>query len=145
MFAKSLLVVVVLALCVFARSAEAIDMNLAASGDAAWNQAYINLGEEYPVVDLYGYNGTSWTGCGCGTVISSGTATSSRYVIGAAHCASSTAVPLFQEYAVVTGNNVVSDYWGIYYTSTVSVIPQYTGVISSPDIAVWTFPRPSQT
>ena len=134
MFARSLSVLVGLALCVFARSAEAVIMNDLAQSSGTWQQAYINLGEQYPsVVGVYGYDGTSWTGFGSGVVISP------YNVLTAAHVILNNNGSTFQKYAVVTGNKLSTDYWGIYYTTQESVIPQYAGVITSPDIGVLTF------
>ena len=123
----------VVALLSFAQNGWAQIMNESASGDTAWQQEYQNLGDQYPsVVAMYGYDG-SWHNIGSGTVISA------NCVLGAAHVALGNNGQLFQKYAVVTGNNLVSDYWGTYQTTQVSVIPEYTGIITSPDMAVWTF------
>ena len=133
MFAKCLSVSVVLALCVFAQTAEAIIMNDGAQSDPAWSQAYQTLGDQYTsVVGLYGYDGT-WHNDGSGVVVGNG-----QYVITAAHCVYG---GTFSKYCVVTGNSLYT-YSGIYYTSTASIIPQYAGIEVSPDMAVLSFSQP---
>ncbi len=136
MFARSLWVLVALALCVFAQSAEAIIMNDGAQSDTSWQQAYQTLGDQYPsVVGLYGYNGTSWHNIGSGVVVSP------YNVITAAHVVLDNSGGTFSEYAIETGNNLKTPS-GIYYATKASVIPQYTGITVSPDIGMLTFSQP---
>ena len=134
MFGKSLLVVIGLVLCGVAQNGWAIIENDAAQNDPTWQQAYINLGDEYPsVVGLYGFNGTSWGNVGSGVVISP------YNVITASHCVLGNAGGTkFQEYGIETGNDLNSP-WGMYTTTTASVIPQFTGIESSPDMGILTF------
>ena len=128
------LVLAVVVLLAFAQSGWAIIMNDGAQSDPTWQQAYQTLGDQYPsVVGLLGYNGTSWENIGSGVVISP------NCVIGAAHTALANNGTTFQKYAMETGNNLVSDYWGLYYTTQVSVMPGYSEPITSSDLAIWTF------
>jgi hypothetical protein len=121
----------------FGQNARAVIMNSGAATDPAWQQEYKDLGCQYDcVVALYGYNGTSWQNIGSGTVISD------HCVIGAAHSALFNNGQLFQKYGMVTGNNLVSDWWGHYETLTVDVHPGFTSFGVSTDLAIWTFDQP---
>jgi hypothetical protein len=126
-------VVAVLLVLVFARSANAVIMHDGAQSDTSWQQAYIAKGQEKTcVVGLYGYDGAKWWNAGSGTIYDIDSTNMLTRMLGAAHCAH------YEKYAMVTGNHLVNDYWGIYYTTDVVVNPNYTG-IGSTDMAVWTF------
>jgi hypothetical protein len=131
---KKCFVLAALILITSAQSGWAIIMHDAAQNDPAWQQEYKALGQQYTcVVGLAGYNGTSWQNIGSGTVISG------NCVLGAGHSALFNNGAKFEKYAMITGNHLLNDYWGIYYTSKVDVIPGYTGSIADPDMAIWTF------
>lgn len=132
MFARRLLWGVAL-VAVLAQGAGAIMMHDGARTNPSWQQEYKDLGCQYnSVVGIYGYNGTAWQNIGSGTVISD------HCVIGAAHSALFNNGNLFTNYAIVEGNNLSTDAWAGYYTTSVTVSPQYTG-IGSTDIAIWSF------
>jgi len=97
-------------------------------------QEYKDLGNQYDsVVGLGGFDGTSWHNIGSGTVIGP------RSVIGAAHSALGNNEQLYEQYAIITGTHLVDDAWAMYYTTEVVVHPEFTDIIVSPDMAVWTF------
>lgn len=129
-----LVLMLLLALAAFSQQAQAGIMHDGAMNDPAWRQEYIDLGNQYDsVVALYGYNGVGWQNIGSGTVIGP------RHVIGAAHSALDDSQQLYQQYRMVTGTHLVNDYWGVYSTSQVVVHPDFTDIIVSPDMAIWTF------
>lgn len=134
MFKKSLVSGTLLPMLLVAASANATIMHEGARTNAAWRQEYTALGQQYDsVVGLYGYNGTQWQNIGSGVVISP------HHVIGAAHSALGNNGQLFQNYGMVTGNHLVNDWWGGYYTTQVTIHPGFTDIIVSPDMAIWTF------
>lgn len=123
----------VLLVLALGQNSYSIIMHNAAQGDSAWQQEYVDLGKSFDsVVGVYGYNGTSWQNIGSGTLISP------HHVIGAAHSALDDNWQTYENYAVVPGNHLVTDYWGIYHTTTVAIHPGFTNIIVSPDMAIWT-------
>ena len=122
-----------LLLVVFSQSAFAIGEHDAAQNDPTWQQEYANVGMGYSSdTAMYGWNGTGWVNIGTATAISP------HCAIGAAHCALGNNGQMWSKFAMVTGNNLKTDYWGIYYATSVAVNPNYTG-IGSTDLAIWTF------
>lgn len=127
--------IAVLLVFAFVQNAQAVIIHDDAQSDPTWQQEYITLGQKYDCVGvLYGKNDTGWHTLGSGVVYGDGT-----HVIGAAHSAMSNYNATYPQYAFITGNNFINDYWGIYYTSQVSVIPEFHSILTSPDMAVWTF------
>ena len=135
MFTRSL-AFAALAFFMFVQSGYAVIVHDGAKNDPAWQQEYLAVGQKYDsVVAMFGYDGTKWQNIGSGVVISP------NHVIGAAHSALFNNGALFERYGMATGNNLYTDCWGSYETTTVSVIPEYTEVIKSPDMAIWTFDK----
>lgn len=133
MFKRSLFLGALL-LCLAPSLSYAEIMHEAAKTNPVHRQAYVDKGKTRPeVVGLYGYDGSNWWNIGSGTVISP------HHVLGAAHSALNNGGNLYERYGMVTGNHLVNDWWGGYYTTQVTVHPQYTAIIVSPDMAIWTF------